>query len=362
MKKFLSIGEHVENYFLTSGHANRALTREQHDAQEELRAAHNSEFCTGDVMIPWDARERRDMTATGTTSYTLDQGGQAVATEVPEVGVALRRAAVLPRLGGRLFTGLRGNVNLPYGKGEISASWIAENAPSGDEQELLGSLSLSPKRVTASLPISSQLIIQGGPAFQAWIQATLMDLLAVEIERVAIAGRGASSEPSGILYSIDGNGSVEGGANGAAPSVTNLADLEFAVTGTNDAGRGPLGWLVSPKIRRKLRLTPYWGGSSDSMPIWSPTESDRLLGHPAGVTTAVPDDLMKGESTQCSPIMFGNFSEQITALWGPGIGLSFVTDRNIAVTGGVLAIVSAYVDCGVRNTRAFDAMKDALAA
>lgn len=360
MKKFLSIAEHVENHFLTSGQPGRAMSREQHDAQAELRSAFKFNGNLGDFIVPFETRERRDMTATGTTATTGDQGGMTIANEVLEIGVALNSASVLPRLGARNFYGLRGNIDLPTGKGNATAEWLEENAPAGDDGELFKSLTLAPKRIIASRTVSSRLVIQGGSLFRAWLEASLIDLLAVEAERVAIAGTGANNQPCGILNAIDGTGSVVGGADGAAPTATHLADLEHAVTGTNDASRGPLGFLVSPKTRRKLRLTPYWAGSTACAPVWSQNEADRLLGHPAGVTTAMPDNLLKGVSTTCSPIIFGNFSEQITAFWGPGIGISIIDDRDLAVAGKVLVIAAAYVDCGVRDPRAFDAMKDAL--
>lgn len=362
MKKFLTIGEHVENYFLTRGNFLRALTAQQLEAQEELRAAVRFEEPLGDIIVPYDTRERRDMTATGTTSATLDQGGQTIPDDRPELAISLQRAGKIARLGGRSFFGLRGNIDLPYGKATVSAEWLAENIAASDASELFGSLSMRPHRVVTSRPVSQQLLIQGGPLFRRWIEDELLNSLAVEVDRVAIAGKGASSEPCGILNAISGTGSVVGGANGAAPTATHLADLELSVTGTNDAGNGSCGWLVAPEIRRRLRLTPYWSGSSDCLPIWSQNESDRLLGYPAGVTTAMPTDLIKGESTTCSPIIFGNFSAHITAWWGAGIGISIVSDRTMALAGNCLVLAAAYVDVGVRDPRAFDAMKDALAA
>jgi HK97 family phage major capsid protein len=361
--RFLSVRAAVETQLLNPGKPERALTDEQREAQQEMRSAYPS---GPGLIVPFTNPERRDMTATDTTSVAGDQGGMTVGVAVPEIGPALRSALRLPDLGARFLTGLTGEVNLPHGLGTISAEWLAENASASDVAETLNVLSLSPHRVTASVPVSMQLIAQGGPAFDAWLNSELLDLLGVEIERVAIAGTGSLNQPLGILAN-PGIGSVEGGADGAAPDYADLCDLEYAVTGTGKADRGPTGWLCSPKARRKLRQTYVTGVASGSSlplgPIWPLDSADRLLGHPAGVTNAVPDNLVKGGSgSVCSALVFGSFSELFIGLWGAGIAVEVTKSRAQAIAGMVTVNATAYVDCGIRTPSAFASMQDALCA
>lgn len=343
--------------------ASRGLTRDQQSAQDELRSRYDlgTVAAARGIVLPWYAagadREARDMTASGTTSVTLDQGGMTIATEVPEIGAAFRANLVLEKLGARILGGFRGDAKLPRAAVDLSCEWKTENAAAGDTGETLASLSLTPRRVTASIPVSDRLLLQGS-GIESFLRAELLSALAVEIERVAIAGVSASNEPTGIVNRA-GIGSVVGGTNGAAPTYANLCDLEYAVTGTAKADRGNLGWLVSPAARRTLRKTPLF--ASGAVPIWSESAAATLLGHPAGVTPSVPDTLTKGSASgTCSALVFGEFSELFVVLWGPGIVVTAARDKADAISGKTQLFATAYVDTGVRTPAAFAAMLDAI--
>ncbi len=264
---------------------------------------------------------------------------------------------MLEKNGARVFGGLIGNTDLPRVATKITASWLSENAAGTSANELFATLSLRPKRVTAFIDCSKQLLTQS-PMFERFLRQELMATLAVEIQRVAINGTGASNDPLGIL-GTSGVGAVVGGTNGAAPTYANLCDLEYAVTGTAKADRGNCAWILSPAVRRKLRQTFLNGTGSD--PIWSASEAYNLLGHPAGVTPGSPDNLTKGTSSgNCSAIIFGEHSELMIGLWGPGIEVEVTTSTTYAKQGQVLVAATAYVDCGVRSPEAFAIMADAL--
>lgn len=304
-------------------------------------------------------QSRAAMSATGTTSVTGDQGGMTIGTDVPDIGTALRDNLVVEKLGARVLGGLRDNINLPRASVSMTAEWLSENATANDTADTFATLNLKPKRVTASMPVSDQLLAQG-ENFEAFIRADLMAALAVEIQRVVIGGTGSSNQPLGIL-NTSGIGSVVGGTNGAAPTLAHLSSLEYAVTGTGKADRGNLGWLLSPYVRKKLRQTFINGTGSDC--LFPHSSANALLGHAAGVTPGAPDNLTKGTASGvCSSIIFGEFSELFIGLWGPGIIVNAIRDTTLGVKGQTLLIATAYVDCGVRSPAAFAAMNDALAA
>lgn len=291
----------------------RSLTREQTDAQIELRGF----LGTADIIIPF-RENRAAMSATGQTSVAGDQGGMTIGTQVPEIGTALRANLVLAQLGARVFEGLSGNVNLPHGGPAIAAAWFAENGSITDAGSTFAQFALTPLRVAAYLTVSTQLINQQQNV-EAWLRNELMAALAVEIQRVAIAGTGASNQPLGII-NTSGVGSVAGGTNGLAPTHAHMAALEYAVTGTKQADRGHCAYLCSPYVRQKLRQTFINGAGSE--PVWSREQAYSLLGHPAGVTPSSPDTLTKGTSSGvCSAIVFGEMSELMIGLWGDGIAV-----------------------------------------
>jgi HK97 family phage major capsid protein len=332
----------------------RGFTATQQRLQEEVNPGFGNLPKIG-VALPW--YERRSMTATGTTSTTGDQGGMTVSQEVPEIGQAFRDALVLEKLGARVFGGLTGNVNFPRSKPGLTAEWLSETATAAGSDEKLAQMDLAPKRVTAFIDVSDLLLIQG-EAIEPFLRAELLAALAVEIQQKAINGSGANSQPLGLL-NTPGIATVVGGPSGAAPTYTNVSDLEYAVTGIGKADRGHLGWLASPLGRKKLRQTPMF--ANGSQPIWSEREAAALLGHLAGVTPSVPDALSKGTAVaSCSALVFGEFSELFLALWGPGVRVYAIRDTANFVTGKRRLFATAYVDSGIRTPTAFAAMTDAL--
>ncbi len=328
------------------------LTKDQREAQEELRAKFPFERGgLGGLVLPWYA-EKRDMTA-----GTAGQGGNTIATEVPEIGSALRDNMVLERMGARVFGGLRADVNLPRALAGLETEWLSENAVATGTTITTGNLELSPKRVTAWIDVSWQLMAQG-PTVEPFIRAELMGALAAEIQRKIIAGTGTGGQPTGIL-NTSGIGSVVGGANGAAPDYDDILALEYAVTNSK-ADRGNLGWLVSPLGRKKLRKTEWLTGSGT--PIWPLEQASSLLGHAAGVTTSVPDNLTKGSAAGiCSALAFVEMSEVILCLWGPGISVEAVRAGG-HLTGKTRMVATAFTDGGLRTPTAAAAMLDALCA
>jgi HK97 family phage major capsid protein len=335
----------------------RHLTREQVEAQEELRSEFRSQFSTSGCVLPWyePGRERRDMTATGGSSG--NQGGMSVGTDVLEIGAALRDQLVLEKMGARVFGGLRSDIDFPRGKAGLAAEWLSENAEAAEQSFTFGKLALTARRVTAWIDVSWQLLMQGA-SIERFLRLELMGALAHEIQRAVIAGSGSSGQPLGIL-NTPGLGSVVGGADGLAPTYANICGLEETVA-TAKADRGNLGWLVSPAGRRKLRNTEALASSGNS--IWPLSEAYSLFGYPAGVVTAVPDNLTKGASTEvCSAIAFLEFSELIICFWGPGIGVE-AHPVGSHLEGKTRIFATAHVDGGLRTPEACAAMLDALCA
>jgi HK97 family phage major capsid protein len=334
------------------------MTAEERSAQDLLiDQANGLDFGPG-VIHPF-FREQRAMTASGTTSVAGDQGGQTIASLVPEVGTSMQAASVMIKNGARVIVGATSNFGLPHADIGVSAVWLAENAPATDGSETFANLKFSPKRICATRDVSLQYLAQvENPG--AYLMAEGVGAIMAEFDRVIIAGSGASGQPLGIINTV-GVGTVVGGTNGAAPTLSHLSDLEYKTTGVAKADRGKCAWVLSPYVRRKLRQT-FQNGTGSSA-IWSKNDAYSLLGHPAGVTPNAPDNLDKGSSAGvCSSIAFGEHSEVFAVFFGPGI--TFEITKSVAgmKTGFCTIIVGAYVDAGLRTPKAFTVMNDALAA
>lgn len=351
-RKFPSLYEIAKS--ATVGASRRGiLNKEQCDLQNELCArAGQSGVSLNGIILPF--YEKRDLTTTAA------QGGHSIETDVPEIGTALRAGLVLEAMGARVFGGLRANVKFPSMPVAITAAWASENGTAGDVTQTFANLSLVPLRVTGHFDVSVMLLDQAPETIEPYLRSELMAAVGAEIQRVAIAGTGASNEPLGIINTV-GIGSVAGGANGLAPTNAHLADLENAVCGTAKADRGKTAWITSPYVRRKLRSTFINGTGSE--PVWSRDSAYSLFGHPAAVTPSSPDTLTKGTSSGvCSAIVFGEMSELIIGFWGDGISVEATSSKALATAGKINLSATCYVNCGVRSPAAFAAMLDALAA
>jgi len=347
----------------SSASVERGLTREQREQQdlltEQFLASH-LEISRG-AIIPFF--EHRAMTATGTTSTTLDQGGVTIAQVVPEIGDAFRDESVLGPLGASITFGHVGNSAYPRELPNTSAAWTAENVAVTASAATFGTMVIAPARVAAWIDASDQWIMQG-PANEPFARRMLARGIAEVIQRAAINGLGSGNEPTGILNNSGLTKITDAGGQGSAPTYEDLIDLENIVTGTGKSGQANTGWLFSPKMRKTLRKTYTTTNSGAQIkPVMAVGSADELLGYPAGVTTSAPDDILTGSKTT-SAIIFGKWSELFVDFFGPGIIVDAVrilsTPTN--VPGFTRIVARAYVGIGVRTIGVFAAKPDCLEA
>lgn len=302
-------------------------------------------------------RVRNDMTATGTTTTTGDQGGTSIATELRGLIEPLYSRTVLAGLGTSFLSGLVGNVSIPTFGDTTEQTEKTENADADEVTSLTGSVTLSPKRLPVVMDLSKQLLIQSSVSVEGWVNRHLLRKLGIRIDRMAIHGSGSSSQPTGIL-ATSGIGSVVGGTNGLSPTWAHIVALETAVS-ASDADVGSLAYLTNPKVRGKLKTTEKFSGTN-GMAIWE--NGNTLNGYNAGVSNIVSSTLTKGSSgAVASAIIFGNFEDLIVAGWG-GLDVERVTDRASAIAGKTSIVVTAFYDAVVQRAASFAAMKDALTA
>lgn len=328
----------------------------QVEAQNEARASGIN--LEGNFHIPSIVLNhgRRDMTATGTTSTTGDQGGTTIQTNLGSFIELLYARLVLRGLGAQVLTGLVGNIDLPRFVTGATVANATENATATESNPTTGLLSLRPHRATTFVEVSQQLMTQSSQSVEGLVRNDLLTALALLMEARAINGSGSSNQPLGIL-GTSGIGSVVGGTNGAAPDWSHIVALETAVA-TSNADIGSLGYLTNTKVRGTLKNTAKMGNTT-GLAVWG-EGSTPLNGYGAAVTTQVPSGLTKGTASgNCSAIIFGNFSDLILAQWG---GISIMANPYIKDTEGLVRLtINAYHDNIARRPASFSAMLDALA-
>lgn len=302
-------------------------------------------------------RENRDMTATGTTAVTLDQGGMTIATEKRGLLDDFYNNSVLAQAGALVLNGLVGNLDLPRFVAGTPAAGKAENANADEVSPTTAMLQLSPNRLPAYTDISERLLMQSSAAIQAIIGASLRSQAGATQEAAFFHGSG-TNEANGIA-GTSGIGSVAGGAAGAAPTYVHMVSLEEQVDAQN-ALLGKLRYFSNGQIRKKLKLTLENPAATDNG--WILGKDGMVNGYSADFTNAISRTLTKGASgAVCSAIFFGNAEDYVIGYWG-GVSMEMIRDKSNAIAGLYTLVTSTYYDGGVLRPKSFAAMLDALGA
>jgi HK97 family phage major capsid protein len=261
--------------------------------------------------------------------------------------------------GAQFLTGLRGNVAIPKQTGSTTAYWVAENGEITESDAQFSQVTMTPHTVGAMQEISRKLLLQSSPDVENLIRHDFANVLAREIDRVAIEDNpdasATANEPRGIIYT-SGIGSVAGGTNGAAPTRDHLIDLERELE-IDNVGMARPAYAFSPKVKAKLAKTALDAGSGRFV-LESPTE---VNGHRYFSSTLVPDDLTKGSASGvCSAIIMADWAQLAVGVWDQ---LTILADPYSGSASGKLKLVAfADVDCALRQPAAAAVMLDALTA
>lgn len=300
--------------------------------------------------------QRRDLlvgtaTAGGHTVDTLLLAGSFIDV--------LRNKMMVMRMGAQVLGGLTGSIAIPRQTGGATAFWVAESGSPTESQQAFDQVTMNPKTLGAFTDISRKLLLQSSLDIEMFVQNDLATVTALEIDRAAIAGTGASNQPTGILNTA-GIGDVAGGTNGAAPTWAHLVELWSDIANAN-ADFGAMGMLTNAKFVGKLMNT-LKGGSNTEFVIRDFPDANGFVnasGLRTGVSNQVPSNLVKGTSgAVCSAAINGNWNDLIIGQWG---SLDLIVDPYTASTSGTVRVVALQdVDIAIRHPESFAAMKDAL--
>lgn len=178
------------------------------------------------------------------------------------------------------------------------AAWRLESGAVAESQPTFRGVVAAPKSLAFMFKVSRELLADAPNLSQA-LTVAIAQAFAVELDRTALRGSGTNPEPRGILNTA-GIIAVANGANGAA--LAGYGNFFTAIQGILQANAPhPTAAIMSPRSLVKL------GGLVDStgQPLRKPdmVEKLNLLS-----TTAIPDSLEVGTSSDCSEIYVGDFS------------------------------------------------------
>lgn len=203
------------------------------------------------------------------------QGEENVPTFKQPLEVAIRNNTVLDKLGVRWFENVDGNIDLPKYNGSNVAWAGSENAEAADGAGTFEKVTLSPRRLTAYVDVSRQLINTSPEALEGILVADLARAIAEKIDMTVFgAGSGSTSEPAGIFTDASA---------GTLASMTfdDVLALENAVEEHNGTD---FVFVTSPNVKYALRGTQTASGLKM---VWDAGEID-------GRKTIVSNSVVKG--------------------------------------------------------------------
>lgn len=315
-----------------------------HDAKAREAAAFELEACAAarqvlgrsgpGMSIPPEvlrsALQQRDLTVGAPTA-----GGNMVSTDLLAGSFIelLRNRMAMQRLGARVLTGLVGDIAIPRQSGAGTGYWVAESGAPTESQQSIDQVSMSPKTLGAYTDFSRKLMLQSSIDVEAMVRGDLAMVLALEIDRVALYGTGASNQPSGLKFAT-GLNTEDFGA--AAPTYAEIVSMESKVAADN-ADVGALAYLVSATGRGSLKTTSKDTGSGQF--LWEP--GNTVNGYRAEVSNQV----------ESGDYWFGNWADVMIGYWS---GLDLLIDPYTNSTSGTIRVVALQdVDVNFRHGESF---------
>lgn len=329
------------------------LELEMHqEAQKEAREAGISYNAKG-LMVPSVvlSGQKRDNSV---TMPTQPEDGSAVVRDDAPLPMMqyLTNALVTRQLGARYLTGLRGDLPIEELTQGAVSSWHGEIEELTKSNIKFAGKKMSPHRLGTFAVVSNQFLTQTSPAIEAMIRQELMQSVAREVDRAAIAGSGTNDEPTGVLNTA-GIGAVILGANGGAPTYEQIVALEAKVD-TQNAAVGSLAYLINAATKAKLKTTKLDAGSG----LYLMPNGNELNGYKVVTSNMVSGDITKGTGEDLSAIVFGNWNDLLIGQWG---GINILADPfTYGTSGRVRLIVESFWDVMVRRAVSFAAIKDAV--
>ena len=287
-------------------------------------------------------KEIRSAIANGTKNFKINAdtekraiqvtGGSGVHDEVVDTEIQgilepLYAKSVLAELGVKWYTGLpQGDIQVPVmGKGTVG--WAGEVAAASAGGNAFSAVLLQPKRLTAYVDISKQLLNQDTIGVENAIRRDIVNAINDKLEATIFSDdAGDATKPAGIFY----DSSVFDASTFKA-----VVDLEAKVEKNNVYG--DMKYLLSTGAKADLRAMPKSTKNTQLV-----MEGGEIDGTPAVVTSNVAG---------VGYYAYGNFENLAVASWGD-IDIT-VDEYTQAVNGCVRLVVNAYFDAKKLRPEAF---------
>lgn len=251
---------------------------------------------------------------------------EVVETEITGILEPLYANSVLAKLGARWYTGLpMGDVQIPV-MGKQTVKWEGETDAADSTAPTFAAVKLQPKRLSAYVDISKQLLAQDTIGVEQAIRRDLVNALNDKLEATLFGNAaGTTTQPAGLFY------------NASETNVDDFAGLcafEAAVEANNVYGN--MKYVMSPTAKATFR--GMIKGTNATGMVYEAGEMD---GTETYVTTNVAS----------KKFIYGDFSNLVVGSWG---NVEIVVDPYTqAANGCVRLVINAFFDFKPVRTVAF---------
>ena len=268
-------------------------------------------------------KEVRAMTVTGDAGVK----DEVIETEIQGILEPLYANSVLTQLGCRWFTGLlQGDIQIPImGKGTVG--WEGEIDEAGATGNTFTTVKLSPKRLSAYVDISKQLIAQDTIGVENAIRRDIVNALQDKLEATFLGNGAATTEkPAGIFYNVTETN---------VDDFAGLCQFEAAVEAQNVTG--DMKYVMSPAAKATFR--GMIKGTNATGMVFEHGEMD-------GVQTLTTTNVA------AKKFVYGNFSNVAVGSWG---NIEITVDPYTQATKSCIRLViNAFFDFKVVRPEAFN--------
>ena len=282
--------------------------------QEEARKAGVN--AQGQIQLPTEERA---------TITVAAEGEDVVATDLFDILTPLRAKNVLINAGARFMGNLVGNVQVPV-MTKSNVYWEGETDSAKDGAGTFSHKTLSPKRLTAYIDISKQMIAQDSIGVENAIRTDLVNAINSKLEETVLGdSAGSATQPAGIFSEI------------TPTTVANFAAICDKEADVEDANvLGECKYILSNKAKAALRS------------MAKSTKSTQLVFENGEIdgTEAFNTSNVSGKQ-----YVYGDFSNLAIGSFG-GVDIT-VDPYTKAGDGQIRLVVNMYVDAVVLRPEAF---------
>ena len=283
--------------------------------EETRKSGVNAE---GQIQLPTEERATVTVTA---------EGEDVVATDLFDILTPLRAKNVLVNAGARFMGNLVGNVQVPI-MSKANVFWATETGSASDGAPSFTHKTLSPKRLTAYIDISKQMIAQDSIGVENAIRQDLVNAINSKLEETILgSAAGTATQPEGIFHAV------------TASSVADFADVCDKEADVDDANvLGECAYVMSNKAKSALRSMIK--GTNGTGMVYENGEVDGTKAYNTSNVTG-------------TNYVYGDFSNLAIGSWG-GVDLT-VDPYTKAADGQIRLVVNMFVDAVVLRPEAFAA-------